>query len=75
MGLRWPLSRGSQFKLHFHLGRREIEDCVKVSTSPLFEELLINNTKLRDILTRIKCMEIQNMTWSKKAHLRVEGYI
>ena len=34
----------------------KIEDRTKVSTSPLFEGLLINNTKLRDILTRIKCM-------------------
>ena len=49
MSLRWPLSRGSQFKLHFHLGWREIEDRASVSTSPLFRELLINNIESRNI--------------------------
>ena len=37
----------------------ETKDRAQVSTSPLFEGLLINNTKLRDILTGIKCMAIQ----------------
>ena len=59
MGLRWPLSRGSQFKLYFYLGGGETEDHVKVSTSPLFKGLLVNNSKLWDILTRTKCMVIQ----------------
>ena len=31
----------------------EIEDRAKVSTSPFFEGLLINNTELWDILTRM----------------------
>ena len=35
------------------------EDRAKVSTSPLFEGLLINSTELWDILTKIKCMAIQ----------------
>ena len=38
---------------------RETEDRAKVSTSPLFEGLLVNNIELRDILTRIKCMAIR----------------
>ena len=59
MGLRWPLSRGSQFKFHFTRGDGETEDRAKVSTSPLFEGLLINNTKLQDILARTRCMTIQ----------------
>ena len=36
----------------------EIEDRVKVSTSYFFEGLLINNTELRVISIRIKCMTI-----------------
>ena len=57
MSLRWSLSKDSQFKLHFLPGDdREIEDCAKAFTSPLFEELLINNTKLRDNSTRTKYM-------------------
>ena len=36
----------------------KIEDRTKVSTSPLFEGLLINNTELRDNLTRTKYMTI-----------------
>ena len=59
MGLRWPLSRGSQFKLHFTWDDGKTEDRVKVSTSPLFEGSLIKNTALRDILMRTKCMAIQ----------------
>ena len=59
MGLSWPLSRGSQFKLHFNWDGRKTEDFSKVSTPPLFERLLINNTKLRDILARTRCMAIQ----------------
>ena len=56
MGLRWPLLRGSQFKLHFYLGWQETEDHAKAYMSPLFERLLINNTELRDILSRTRCM-------------------
>ena len=63
MGLRWPLSRGSQFKLHFYLGWRG--NHAKVSTSPFFEGLLINNIELRDILTRTKYMAMQNdLKWN-----------
>ena len=75
MGLRWPLSRGSQFKLYFHLDDEKTEDHAKGSISPLFEGSSINNTELRDILTRAKCMVIQNITWNKMTHLRVERYI
>ena len=38
MDLKWPLSRGSQFKLHFYLGEGETEDCTKVSTSLFFSK-------------------------------------
>ena len=37
----------------------ETEDRAKVSTSPFFERLLVNNIELRGILTRTKCMAIQ----------------
>ena len=57
MGLRWPLSRGSQFKLHiFTWGDGKIEDRAKVSTSPLFKGSLINNNELHDNSIRTKCM-------------------
>ena len=36
----------------------QTEDRAKVSTSPFFEGLLINNTELRDILARTRCMAI-----------------
>ena len=36
---------------------RKIEDRAKVSTSPLFGGLLVNNIELRDILTKTKCMQ------------------
>ena len=58
MGLRWPLSRGSQFKLHFYLGWRGNRGSGQSFHSPLFEGSLINNTKLRDNLIRTKCMAI-----------------
>ena len=35
------------------------EDRAKVSTSPLFEGLLINNIELRDILEKRRCMTMQ----------------
>ena len=46
-------------RLSFTWDDGEIEDRVKVSTSPFFEGLLINNIKLQDILMRAKCMAIQ----------------
>ena len=58
MGLRWPLSKGSQFKLHFSWDGGKTEDRTKVSTSPLFEGFLINNTELQGISTRTRCMAI-----------------
>ena len=62
MNLKWPLSRGSQFKLHFFTwGDGETEDRTKVSTSPLLEGSSIDNNELRDNTTRTKCMAIQ--TW------------
>ena len=61
MGLRWPLSRGGQFKLHLYLGDRKTEDRAKVSTSSLFEGSSINNNELWDNSTRTKCMAMQ--TW------------
>ena len=53
-----PYLEAVNLSLIFTWDDGETEDRVKVSTSPLFEGLLINNTKLRDILTRIKCMTI-----------------
>ena len=61
MGLKWPLSRGSQFKCHFYLGDGKTEDCAKVFTSPLFEGSSINGNEIRDNLSRTKCMAMQ--TW------------
>ena len=40
----------------FIWGDGEIEDRVKVSTSPLFEGSSIDNNELRDNSTRTKCM-------------------
>ena len=59
MSLRWPLSRGSQFKLYFYLGWRENWGSRQHFHVTSFEGLLINNTKLRDILARTRCMAIQ----------------
>ena len=48
MSSRWPLSRDSQFKRHFFTrGGGETEDRAKISTSPLFEGLLINDPSKR----------------------------
>ena len=48
-GLKVTLSRGSQIKRHFFTwGGGETKDRAKVSMSPLFEGLLINNNELRD---------------------------
>ena len=59
MSLRWPYLEAVNLNFTFTWDDGEIEDRTKVSTSSLFEELLVNNTKLRDILTRTKCMVIQ----------------
>ena len=56
MGLSDPDLEAVNLSFIFTWDDGEIEDRVKVSTSPLFEGLLINNTELRDILTRIICM-------------------
>ena len=63
MGLRWPLSRGSQFKFHFYLGWLENRGSRQGFHSPLFEGSLINNDELRDNSIRTKCMAIQ--VWLK----------
>ena len=75
MGLRWPLSRDSQFKFYFYLGDEKIEDCAKVSTSPLFEGSLINNNELRDKFNKNKMHGNTNMTWNKMTNLRAKGYV
>ena len=58
MSLRWPLSRGSQFKFHFYLGWRENRGSHQSFHVTSFEGSLINNTKLWDNLTGTKGMAI-----------------
>ena len=62
MGLRWPLSSGSQFKLYFYWDDGETEDRAKVFTSPLFEGLLIKNTKIMGHFNENKVHGNTNMT-------------
>ena len=73
MGLRWSLSRGSQFKLHFLLGVTEKPRIAPKFSRYLFcEGLLINNTKLWYISKRIICMANTNMTKETTTKLKIK---
>ena len=70
MGLSEPYLEAVNLSFIFTLDNGEIEDRVKVFTSPLFEGLLINNTKLRDILTRDKMHGNKMTNLQAKRHVR-----
>ena len=54
MSLMWPYLEAVNLSFIFTWGDGETEDRASVSTSPLFKELLINNTEPRDISTNNK---------------------
>ena len=56
MSLRWPYLEAVNLSSIFTWDDGEIEDRVKVSTSPFFERSSINNNELRDNSTRTKCV-------------------
>ena len=58
MGLGDPYLEVVNLSFTFTWDDGETEDRAKVPTSPFFERLLINNSELRDISTRIICMVI-----------------
>ena len=62
MGLNDPYLGAVNLNFIFTWSDREIEDCAKVFTLPLFEGWSINNTKLRDILNKNNMHDNTNMT-------------
>ena len=74
MNLKWPLSRGSQIKRHFTWGGGETEDRASVSTSPLFKELLINNTEQQDISTNNK-MHDNTIVIKTTTEFKIQKYV
>ena len=62
MGLSDPYLEAVNLSFIFTWDDKETKDHAKVSTSPLFKRLSINNIELRDILTRNKMYDNTNTT-------------
>ena len=75
MGLKWPLSRGSQFKLHFYLGwrgNRGSRQSFHVTSFLKGCWLIIPNYRY---FNEDKMHNNTNMTWNIMTNLRVKRYV